>query len=177
MKKRSMRWVVGLLAGGALAMAGCAEATGGNEATGEGRAFDTPQHREDRPTPREAGETRGPSYGHPASRDQESPGGQLPQGSPMGGGTAGPNTGLRPEAAGVLPSRVPTGLGTSLADSYQAPSPGQGGGTATGGSGAAGGAAPPGGSSSNSADQGNASGAGGANSASGGGASGQEGPR
>ena len=173
MKKGSMRWVVGLLAGGAFAVAGC-QGGEGDAGDREGRAFETPQHREDRPKPKDEAETRGASNDHPASMDQESPGGQLSQGTPMGGGTAAPNNAQRPEAAGVLPSRVSEGLGTSLADAYQAPV-GQGG-TATGGSGAAG-AAPQGGATSGSATQGDTSGGGGAGTAAGGGASGQAGPK
>lgn len=169
MRKGSRRWVVGLLAGGALAMAGC-QGGEGDAPDREGRAFETPQHREDRPKVKDEAEPRGPPQDHPASHDQEAAAGQLPQGTPLGGGTAGPNEGNRPEATGIAGTSV-GGLGTSLADSYRA-SPG---GTATGGSGAAGTA--PGGAASGSATQGDTSGGGGASSASGGGASGQQGPR
>lgn len=173
MKKGSMRWVVGLLAGSVFAVAGCqgGEGDAGNR---EGRAFETPLQREDRPEPKGEAEPRGASHDHPASMDQEAAGGQLSQGAPLGGGTAGPNNSQRPEAAGILPTQVGTGLGTSLADAYRAPA-GQDG-TATGGSGEAG-AAPQGGSTSGSATQGDTSGGGGAGTASGGGASGQEGPK
>ncbi|NMO22503.1 hypothetical protein HPC49_43740 [Pyxidicoccus fallax] len=171
MTKGSKRWVVGLLAGVGLAVAGC-QGGEGDAPDREGHAFETPQHREDRPKPKDEAEVRGTSQDHPAGREQEAAAGQFPRGSPLGGGTAGPNEGNRDEATGVA-GRSAEGLGLSLADSYRAP-PGN---TATGGSGAAGQPQPPqGGQESGSAVQGTGSG-GGAGTASGGGASGQEGPK
>jgi hypothetical protein len=173
MTKGAMRWVVGLLAGGALAMAGC-QGGEGDAADREGRAFETPQHREDRPKKQDEAEPLGASNEHPATKDQESPAGQLAEDTPLGGGTAGPNTGKRAEATGTVSGAVAEGLGTSLADAYQAPQPQ--GGTAMGGSGAAGaeGNAPPGGSTQGSATPGTQT-SGGAGSAGGGNMGGQQG--
>jgi hypothetical protein len=136
MKKDFMRWAVGLLAGGALVVAGCG---GSGNKSGEGEretgAFRTPtQERQQPSSDDEAKPLASERPSHPAVGDQDTPGGNLPRGTPLGGGTAGPNTSMRQEAAGLLPrGNVGTGLGANLADVYQAPQPQ--GDTATGGAG------------------------------------------
>lgn len=137
MKKDFMRWTVGLLAGGALVLAGC----GSNNESGEGGqetgAFRTPtQERQQPSADREAEPLARDRPSHPSAGSQKSPAGNLPRGTPLGGGTAGPNTSERQVAAGGIPYDVAPGLGTNLADTYQAPQPQ--GGAATGGAGAAG---------------------------------------
>ncbi|MFP2912753.1 hypothetical protein ACLESD_48645, partial [Pyxidicoccus sp. 3LFB2] len=112
MTKGAMRWVVGLLAGGALAMTGC-QGTEGDEPNREGHAFETPQHREDRPKPKDEAESLGASNTHPMSADQDVAAGQVGEDTPLGGGTAGPNTGKRAEATGALGGTSVEGLGTS----------------------------------------------------------------
>jgi hypothetical protein len=159
MKQGARRWVVGLLAGGALAAAGCRGGEG-NEREREGRAFETPQHRQDRPMKQDAAQPLGASNEHPAAQDQESVSGELARGTPMGGGTAAPNVKRRGEPAGGLPRIVVAGLGTNLADAYRVSPPG--GDTATGGSDKEGGTASQGGTTKPG------KGAGGAGSASGG---------
>ena len=174
MTKSAMRWVVGLLAGGVLAMAGC-QGGEGDEKDGEGRAFETPQHRQDRPKVQDEAEPLGASNDHPASNDQDVAGGQLGANTPLGGGTAGPNTGKRTEATGAIYGGGTEGQVPSLADGYQTPVPP--GGTATGGSGSAGGqpdAPIPGGSTQGSATPG-AQTSGGAGSAGDGNLGGQQG--
>jgi hypothetical protein len=136
MKKDFMRWTVGLLAGGALVVAGCGS---GNESGEGGRdtgAFRTPlQDRQQPPSRDEAQPLAADRPSHPAQADQDAPAGNLPRGGPLGGGTAGPNTAFRYAPTGDVRG-LGTGLGTSLADAYQAPEPQ--GDTATGGAGAAG---------------------------------------
>lgn len=171
MRKGARRWVVGLLAGGALAAAGCSGGEG-DEADREGHAFETPQHRQDRPKTQDEAQPLGASNEHPASADQESASGQLPRGAQMGGGTAAPANTKRGEATGGLPRSIVGGLGTSLADAYQASAPG--GGTATGGSGTEGAPTAPGGAASGSATPGTEVGSG-AGSAGGGTQGGQQG--
>ncbi len=129
MTKGARRWVVGLLAGGALALAGC-QRTEGDE---KGRASETPQHQ---PKPRGAAEPLSAVDEHPATTGQASPGEHIAAGTPLGGGTAGPNSVMRQRGTGILSEMIADGLGTSLADAYRAPIPENG--TATGGSGAAG---------------------------------------
>lgn len=155
MKQGARRWVVGLLAGGALAAAGCRGGEG-NEREREGRAFETPQHRRDRPMKQDAARPLGASNEHPATKDQEAVSGELARGTPMGGGTAAPNIKLRREPAGGLPRIVAAGLGTNLADAYRVSPPG--GDTATGGSGKEGGTASQGGSAKPGKGAGSASG-------------------
>lgn len=140
MRQGARRWVVGLLAGGVLAAAGCR----GGERDREGRAFETPQHRQNPPMQRDAARPLGTSNEHPATSNQAPASGQLARDMRLGGVTAGPNTPLLGESAGGLPQTVVAGLGTSLADAYRVSPPG--GETATGGSGKEGGPAAPGGS-------------------------------
>jgi hypothetical protein len=139
MKQGARRWMVGLLAGGALAAAGCR----GSEGDGEGRALETSQHRQNQPMQRDAARPLGTSNEHPAMSNQASASGQLSRDMRLGGVTAGPNTPLLGESAGGLPQTVVAGLGTNLADAYRVSPPG--GETATGGSGKEGGPAAPGG--------------------------------
>ncbi|MCY1019639.1 hypothetical protein [Pyxidicoccus sp. MSG2] len=152
MRQGARRWVVGLLAGGVLAAAGCR----GGERNREGRAFETPQQDAARPL--------GTSNEHPATSNQAPASGQLARDMRLGGVTAGPNTPLLGESAGGLPQTVVAGLGTNLADAYRVSPPG--GEPATGGSGKEGGPAAPGGATAGPANPGK--GAGGAGSAGGG---------
>ncbi|HZI16589.1 MAG TPA: hypothetical protein VE153_39860 [Myxococcus sp.] len=178
MKKDFMRWAVGLLAGSALVVAGCG---GSGNKSGEGEretgAFRTPtQERQQPPSDDEAKPLARERPSHPATGDQESAGGNLPRGTPLGGGTAGPNASMRQEAAGLLPrGGMGTGLGANLADVYQAPQPQ--GDTATGGAGTEGqtqaGSAAPSGPAGSSTGAGGGSGGGGG--AGGGGAGGGSG--
>jgi hypothetical protein len=166
MKQGARRWVVGLLAGGALAAAGCRGGEG-NEKGREGRALETPQHRQNQPMQQDAARPLGASNEHPATNDQESVSGELARGTPLGGGTAAPNFKRRREPAGGLPRMVVAGLGTNLADAYRVSPPGgdtatggsgKEGGTATGGSGKEGGTASQGGSAKPGKGAGSASG-------------------
>ncbi|WP_163994933.1 hypothetical protein [Pyxidicoccus caerfyrddinensis] len=155
MKQGARRWVVGLLAGGALAAAGCRGGEG-NEKGREGRALETPQHRQNQPMQQDAARPLGASNEHPATNDQESVSGELARGTPLGGGTAAPNFKRRREPAGGLPRMVVAGLGTNLADAYRVSPPG--GDTATGGSGKEGGTASQGGAAKPGKGAGSASG-------------------
>jgi hypothetical protein len=177
MKKDFMRWAVGLLAGGALVVAGCG---GSGNKSGEGEretgAFRTPtQERQQPSSDDEAKPLASERPSHPSVGDQDTPGGNLPRGTPLGGGTAGPNTSMRQEAAGLLPrGNVGTGLGANLADVYQAPQPQ--GDTATGGAGTEGqtqaGSAAPSGPAGSSTGAGGSGGGGSGGGGSGGGGSG-----
>lgn len=138
MKKDFMRWTVGLLAGAALVAAGCGSGNEGGEGGRETGAFRTPIQEKQQPSAdSEAEPLARERPSHPSADSQKAPGGSLSRGTPLGGGTTAPNTAKRHEAAGALPAGYGTGLGTSLADAYQAPEPQ--GDTATGGAGTAGG--------------------------------------
>ncbi len=172
MKKDFMRWAVGLLAGGALVVAGCG---GSGNKSGEGEretgAFRTPtQERQQPPSDDEAKPLARERPSHPATGDLDAAGGNLPRGTPLGGGTAGPNASMRQSAAGLLPTGLGTGLGANLADVYQAPQPQ--GDAAMGGGGAAGqsqaGSAAPSGPAGSGTSAGGSAGGGGAGGGAGG---------
>jgi hypothetical protein len=139
MKRMWQRWmVVGLLAGGALT-AGCMNQDKGHQDTGP---FQTPLQDKYQSPAAEAGQQPGAgTVKHPSARDEnqdESAAlrpGQTQDIAPLGGGTAGPNDGLPPGTggSGQAGQMGPPGegLGTGLAESYDAAPPQQG----TGGSG------------------------------------------
>jgi hypothetical protein len=137
MKKDFMRWTVGLLAGTALVVAGCGSGNESGEGGRETGAFRTPIQEQQQPSAdREAEPLAKDRPSHPSANSQKAPAGNLPRGTPLGGGTAGPNSSMRQEAAGLLPRDMGEGLGANLADVYQAPNPPPD--AAMGGAGAAG---------------------------------------